>query len=312
MASNTERIKKLSEELKGLEERASSLEGILQSNSDNIDSITQKRTEAQGLLQEIQNLSIEMKSLNTELSDLGEDAKESHEAIKNLENEAQVKKEQLDKAEISIFGEKDEETEQRSGGLVDRLESLESQTKEQLKSHGQDFDQLKEKIEGLLPGATSAGLATAFKKQKESYRKPNQFWQITLILSLVAIIAVSFFTPYNMDSWSAIAVSFFARSPFIGPLVWLAWFSGKEFSQNKRLEQEYAHKEVLAKSLEGYKKELAGADPLVTKAFLEGIVKSLIFNPSITLEKKTDDSYPPILNDAQKKSKISCPKETKK
>ena len=77
------------------------------------------------------------------------------------------------------------------------------------------------------------------------------------------------------------------RIPFFFALLWLAKFSSKQYRQNKRLEQEYAHKEVVAKSYQGYKKEFESQDqteintnketlPKLYKVLLDTIAK----NPS--------------------------------
>ena len=48
----------------------------------------------------------------------------------------------------------------------------------------------------------------------------------------------------------------FSKIPFILPLVWLALYSSKQQAQNKRLEQEYYHKEALALIYDSYRKEI--------------------------------------------------------
>ena len=67
--------------------------------------------------------------------------------------------------------------------------------------------------------------------------------------------------------------------------IWLAAFSSKQYRQNKRLEQEYAHKEVLAKSYQGYKRELESQGKTITDKEIIGalhkvLVATIAKNPS--------------------------------
>jgi hypothetical protein len=48
-------------------------------------------------------------------------------------------------------------------------------------------------------------------------------------------------------------------------LVWLAFFASKQQAQNKRLQEEYAHREAMSKSFAGYKREAEKLDPKDSK-----------------------------------------------
>lgn len=58
--------------------------------------------------------------------------------------------------------------------------------------------------------------------------------------------------PGSVGWWSYLA----GRSPLALPLVWLAIYAQRCHGQALRLEEEYAHKETISKSFEGYKGQL--------------------------------------------------------
>ena len=64
------------------------------------------------------------------------------------------------------------------------------------------------------------------------------------------------FKSFGLPDWQKLL----SRTPLFLPLIWLATFSSKQYRQSKRLEQEYAHKEVLTRTYQGYKKEFENND----------------------------------------------------
>ena len=60
----------------------------------------------------------------------------------------------------------------------------------------------------------------------------------------------------SLTDWDTILKSLVYKLPFYGPILWLALFASKRRSEFHRLQQEYAHKEALAKSYQSYKKQI--------------------------------------------------------
>lgn len=89
--------------------------------------------------------------------------------------------------------------------------------------------------------------------------------------------------------------------PFIGGAIWLAIYSSKQRSQNKRLQQEYAFKEDVAKIYYGLKQEIEelGGSELGVKLntkMLETIISVVEDNPSKTLDNSSHNDKGPILS----------------
>jgi hypothetical protein len=178
--------------------------------------------------------------------------------------------------------------------FVNNLEALH-------KSNKQRQEQLFEKIEGLLKGASTVALAEAFHKHKESFNLSNIIWIITFILSIASMMTLSIIafvsSKYNLSEMWKYTLG---NLPFLGGAIWLAIFSSRQRSQNIRLQQEYAFKEDIAKIYYGLKQEIEelGDSDLgqkLNEKILNIIVETISYNPSETLESKNHGDKGPIL-----------------
>lgn len=191
-------------------------------------------------------------------------------------------------------------------GLVDAMSKAETRATQVLdiiEKHERDLaalkaegERLNARIESLLPNAASAGLAYAFKAQKARFDKPQLWWLVTFVVSIVALLGSSLFGLPNADgSWDLMAKHFVNRLPLIGPLVWLAVYAGRHYGLALRLQEEYAYKEAMSTAFEGYKREMtsvAGGDqgsagPLVT--LCDNVLRTLGQRPGRIYEGKHED-----------------------
>jgi len=105
----------------------------------------------------------------------------------------------------------------------------------------------------------------------------------------------SYFSLENIKGIEDIGKHFFKTLPIIAPLIWLAIFASSRRSENQRLEQEYAHKEALAKSYSSYKKQIDGLkeeDQSLLIKLLDNAIETISKNASETLDKKHGDGTP--------------------
>ena len=161
--------------------------------------------------------------------------------------------------------------------------------------------ELEERVEGLLPGATSAGLAAAFKERRETFRIPKLVWAWTVVLALGGLFLAVYFDPLRSQfaepTFGALVGYLFSRLPFAIPVIWLAWYAARRHSQTLRLEEDYAHKEVLSKSFEGYKKqilELEAADVRKeqTLNLIQKTLDALVADPGRIYRERNEDGTP--------------------
>lgn len=185
----------------------------------------------------------------------------------------------------------------------------------QLKALETQCQELHRKIEALLPGATSAGLASAFRDQRDRFDRPQVAWLIVFILAIVLLIGAGAYrlpglAEGELVTWDSILRHLVNRVPLIAPLVWLALFAGRNYTMALRLQEDYAYKEAISTSFEGYRREMGGipaaseqSSPLITLS--ENVLATLSQRPGRLYEGKHEDLTPLTpLKDLIKDTKI--------
>lgn len=282
---------------------------------------TSTKTKIAGLLQEITASREEVISYRNELIGTPEDSDNSIAAIVESNKDAIVAARKaavtslatmteelsdLKTTYTEIMGSENDEGE-IEGGLKatydEYLKLLSDYDKSQKTKHTAIFSE----IENLLPAATSAGLASSFATQRGQYENPIRnfgimFYVAVGLLFLVGVLPLFSFSEAGRfefglpSSWSEMLVSTFARVSFTVPLVWLAFFAAKRRNENRRLEEEYAHKETIARSFYSFRQQVEklgteDSDKLSAK-LLEAAITAVSFNASKSLDKDHDDKLP--------------------
>ena len=195
-----------------------------------------------------------------------------------------------------IFGTEDNKKE-LSGGLKQeiaiRILELEKFKKEQ----NEKYNTLLKEIETLLPGATSAGLSTAYCDLKKEHKKQSGYYSLSFygLLALLTLYGAYSFHNHGNDNLIQWGESIIHSLPFLTPLFFIILTASKRRSEHKRLEEEYAHKESLAKSFYSFKKQidsLQQKDEELTKKLLDKTIDAVSFNASTTLDGKHGDKIP--------------------
>ena len=214
---------------------------------------------------------------------------------------------ELKKFHVKVFG-KEGEDEKRIGGLSGDLDKLMQALKDIETEHREKYSALNNEINSLLPGATSAGLATAYKEMKDSFEKPIRhsskvfYCSIGLLVFASILLAIdtvggrdSLITFVKFQDWSTVLQDLAYKIPFYAPVLWLAIYATKRRSEYQRLQQEYAHKEALAKSYNSYKKQIQDLDAEdleMQKEFIMKTIDAIAYNASSTLDGKHGDKMP--------------------
>lgn len=227
-------------------------------------------------------------------------------AIETALSEIEQEIKEFEQFHIEVFGKIDEETKERSGGLHSDLETLKKSLVDFENSQKVKYKALNEQIESLLPGATTAGLATVYRDMKVSFDGPIRSAGILFYVSIGILILASLVLAtteigltgikfIEITDWTTVLRSFAYKIPFYGPIIWLAYFATKRRSEAQRLQQEYAHKEALASSYNNYKKqilELGEEDTEMRKDLILKVVEAISRNASTTLDGKHGDKMP--------------------
>ena len=164
------------------------------------------------------------------------------------------------------------------------------------------YEAMDKKIEGLLPHATSASLASAFREQKKRFEKPQRNWVWAFGITIALLLAVGLVGAPEVsdkDTWDVILRHLTRRLPLIVPLLWLGIYAGRNYMLALRLEEEYAFKEAISTSFEGYKREMSdipavdgGTDSKPISVLCENVLRALSQRPGRIYEGKHEDITP--------------------
>ena len=153
-----------------------------------------------------------------------------------------------------------------SKSLADKAVTVETQIKEyetRLAGFEEQCVAQLTKIETLLRGATSAGLAHAFDERRQKFQKPQNRWQIVFVCSLAAIVGLALsgllqvHLLEKVPTYDELVRLWLLRLPIAAALIWLALHSSREAALAKRLEEDYGYKSAIASCFEGFRKQMA-------------------------------------------------------
>jgi hypothetical protein len=165
-------------------------------------------------------------------------------------------------------------------GLADIAEAIEQRVKDyeaKLADLSAQCDAQLGEIKALLPGATSAGLASAFDQRRKTFLNPGRRWQWLFVGSVVFLAALAFASLLEAYrhvpelTYQQLLTGWLSRIPFVAALVWLAMHASRESALAKRLEEDYGFKVSVASSFQGFQEQMqivggsaAGNEPLKT------------------------------------------------
>lgn len=138
---------------------------------------------------------------------------------------------------------------------VDLLDEKKEYVNNMIEQGENDFKNLKNKINSLLPGATSAGLARAYMRQRRITEKKVEKWNRIFYLAIVTFAAVFLFyfaLAIYLNTFSF--VDFFKSLPLWVFSGFFIYYSTQQISEYKKTADEYRHKEALASSYIGFER----------------------------------------------------------
>lgn len=181
-----------------------------------------------------------------------EQAQQHSTGIQELNKEAVETKKEIDEIKEDV-----DDTEKRITDFSSRLfegeEAIENKIQIFQENSKMQFDELRAKIEGLLPGATSAGLASSYQDaQKEKKTWPYGIGFVVSLIVLTGAYLYSFVYKSPPTDLSTIII----RATIGFPLIWIAWFCQRSLSQMTRISEEYRHKEKMMRIYDGFSKQI--------------------------------------------------------
>jgi hypothetical protein len=173
------------------------------------------------------------------------------------------------------------------------------------------IDELTEKAETMLGGATVAGLAKSFDETYGKYVKQAgaAMWVFygSVLLLLVATIPNAMYLIKSADENHSIDFpGILARSVIVGPLLILLFFTSRRYTALFALQREYAHRSTIAKAVNGFKIEA----PNYQQEIAHAVFMTLQENPATQhykSEKDEDDRFKGTLDKLLDVAKSNTP-----
>ncbi|MNJ42633.1 hypothetical protein D3C77_376060 [compost metagenome] len=158
----------------------------------------------------------------------------------------------------------------------ERLSAIEKTEEDIQKLFGRAID----RADGILKLASQEGMASAFQKRHDDLKWPEIRW---LTLFAFALIGLTVFGVWFVETvFSTKGIDFaevVSRIAISIPLVWLAWFSAKQYNHVSKLREDYAYKVAVAMAYHGYKDEAGQVDSEMSGKLLENIILHFADNP---------------------------------
>ncbi|HEY0262747.1 MAG TPA: hypothetical protein VGB95_06950 [Chitinophagales bacterium] len=306
-----------------------------------IASLEEKISSVEGVFQKHPNINSEIESIETLLSQIQDVDSKSSQLMKTIT----TRKNEIDRLHNEIIGftdinpETNEEThisglkdelQNSYNGLTEKLDVLNnelqllnettngkynsfieasSQDKEQTFKRWEDnYDNLKDKINKLLPNALTAGLSYAFADKKndevKAYTKhKTQFgWGIggMIVVSSITVGISIYFLATGVkieDVIDRIPRIVLGILPLYVPVLWLTISASKKMNLSKRLIEEYSHKEVLSKTFEGLSTQIEkiGTESVSTElrmSLLDNFLEMYSQNPGRLISDYNNSDHP--------------------
>lgn len=161
---------------------------------------------------------------------------------------------------------------------------------EQFKNKEEELEnrcsEILKKADNILKVATTVSLANSYTQGKEETSKNLCQLGIGFILSLGLL---TLYGIYVFESIEEVAITTLIFKISIGfPLIWIAMFFQKIFSQKQRVKEEYHHKERIMMLYDGFEKHIKNNPDNKdnTVKLIKTMLEAIAVNPAETFDKK--------------------------
>ena len=259
--------------------------------------IQQKRDEANNLLGEVQqhrqtanDVSTEIQQKRDKANNLLDGVRQHHQTANDVSTEIQQKQDEANNLFSEVqqrhqtANELSTEIQQKRDQASNMLEELRSQHETVINLY-KEYKNLVDIIENLLPGATTASLASEYELAHNEIQTRRYWLGFVFSLTILLVGYVYFLLiPYSSDKpfeWTKIAVSTTAGLP----LLWIAWYCQRSISQINRIREEYNHKLRIMKLYDGFSKQILQLEdnPQTKSQLVSAILEAVRKNPAETL-----------------------------
>lgn len=149
---------------------------------------------------------------------------------------------------INKTSEKEKKIDEALGDLENKKSEID-ETVEEAKD-------LKETASNLVKGEASASLGEEFKQRKEELRETLRYWKAASTASILLLLASSLLIYLDVSSGGGSGLALLSKVAIILPISVSVWFTVSNYSQQKKLMNEYEFKANMALSLMGFREIL--------------------------------------------------------
>lgn len=250
----------------------------------------------------------EMEAKNSELDNLLGAARQSNEQTTNTLNDARNKLNEIVSVESQInqklqtieqsrvsAAQKEEEAKSKLEAITQihseaesrksEIEELKTETEELLEKNNEQS----EKISDLLQKAAAGSLFNSFNVRKQEFEGAAKFWRLMVGASIVILVVGAAYIAWLAQRSEVLSYAFLLKFSVSLPVIYWLIFSTRQYTKNKRLEEEYAFKSAISLSLEAYrdliKKESGEPTKQEVVPFITEAVEKIFSSPSVSISK---------------------------
>lgn len=284
----------------------------------------EKATAVQANAESIESSKVDIESILKNMKEINTTSKKESDEINARYEDSSKKYNEIISAYEEIFGSEGLSVESEGSptvtvGLLGNLKSSFDDLSKEIKKTKEETKEAQEnlltwmstktsELEAMLPDAMAAGLSHAFFQKKEEEIKAYKFSARTFIGALIGLCVVSL--PVVGLSWYFIntgksifeVIELLPRIvlgilPLYIPVFWLASSANKKRNLSKRLIEEYAHREVLAKTFVGLSRHISehkdeSEKDKLWQALLSNIITASAENPGKLITGFNDADHP--------------------
>lgn len=255
----------------------------------------------QELVQEIESMRSELDSLlgaasqsNNQITNILNDARNKLNEVVSFESQINQKLQIIEQSRVNA-AQKEEEVKNKLEAISQihieaeskktEIEKLKSETEELLEKNNEQS----EKISDLLQKAAAGSLFNSFNVRKQEFESAAKFWRLMIGASIIILVMGAMYITLLYQESKVLSHVFLLKFSVSLPVIYWLIFSTRQYTKNKRLEEEYAFKSAISLSLEAYrdliKKESGEPTKQEVVPFITKAVEKIFSSPSVSISK---------------------------
>ena len=193
MASNRDRLSQLKIAITEAQSSLQSIEDTLAKHANLDSSLQEYKERAIAIQSSIETISESISEAEQSVLLDAENIRSSKAQVEKFEESIISSAKKVDEVCDSLFGELDTNG-KRGGGLYSEIQGRIDEIDTRRSEQDAEYQKLFDKVESLLPGATSAGLAKTYADQKATYAKPELIWSLVTVAAMIGITILGYVT----------------------------------------------------------------------------------------------------------------------